>query len=462
MKNTYRWIGVVAVGVMLLGTALALAADWPQWRGLNRNGMVKDFTAPADWSKDVTAGWKVTVGLGDGGPVMVGDKLFVFSREGTNEVTRCVNVADGKEAWKEVYEAPAISGADAGEHSGPRATPAVADGKIVTLGLWGVVTCRDAATGKQLWQKDPYPKATPRFHTASSPLIVDGLAIVQVGKDGGGAIMAFDLAKGDEKWKWDAEGPAYSSPVLQTVDGTKSVVAMTEKSIVGVALADGKLLWKVPFVVQGMAYNAATPVIDGSTVIYTGQARGTTAIKIEKKGDAFATTELWKSNVGTQYNTPILKDGFLYGLSDGAQLFCLDAKDGKTAWTQPVSGAAGGGGGGGGGGGMRGGMGASTRANSTAGVVQVSDSGLLLAGRGGGMGGGGGMRGNNFGEIVDAGSVLLALTSTGDLIVIKPAGAKYEEVARIKVGAGAYGYPVVAGKQIFVKDKDSLVQWMVK
>ena len=88
------------------------------------------------------------------------------------------------------------------------------------------------------------------------------------------------------KWKWDAEGPDYASPVLMTVGGVKQLVTMTEKSVVGIALADGKLLWEVPFPVQGMAYNAATPIVDGDTVIYTGQNRGTKAVKIEKQATA--------------------------------------------------------------------------------------------------------------------------------------------------------------------------------
>ena len=202
-----------------------------------------------------------------------------------------------------------------------------------------------------------------------SPIIVDGMAIVHVGGQGNGAIIAFDLANGEEKWRWAAEGPEYASPALMTVDGVKQIVTLTEKSIVGIATADGKLLWQLPFASAGQwAYNAATPIVDGQTVIYTGAGRGTKAVKIEKKGDAFAATELWSNaEIAPQFNTPVLKDGLLFGLSDKGNLFCVDAKTGKTAWTDQTS-----------------------RDRS------------------------------GFAAMVDAGSCLMALPSSSELIVFKP------------------------------------------
>ena len=282
MKNANRWIGVMVGGVVLIGTTLGRAQDWPQWRGPNRDGKATGFTAPQTWPKELTQKWKTTVGLGDSTPALVGDRLYVFARQDDNEVTLCLNAADGKEVWQNKFAAAAIPPPDGRDHPGPRSSPAVADGKVVTLGVWGNLACLDAATGKDLWRKDEFPKVTPRFHTAMSPLIVDGMAIAHLGGPGNGALMAFDLATGNLKWKWAAEGPAYASPVVMTVGGTKQIVTMTEKSVVGVAAADGKLLWQVAFAPQGMAYNAATPIVDGQTVIYTGQGRGTKAVKIEK------------------------------------------------------------------------------------------------------------------------------------------------------------------------------------
>ena len=281
----------------------------------------------------------------------------------------------------------------------------MAEGKVVTLGVSGIVSCLDAAAGKVAWRKDPFPKVVPQFFTAMSPIIVDGMAVAHVGGKGKGAIIAFDLASGDEKWRWGLEAPEYASPVLMTVDGTKQIVTLTEKSIVGLGAADGKLLWQLPFPPAMRAYNAATPIVDGQTVIYTGAKRGTRAAKIEKQGDGFAAKPLWSNaEVAPQFNTPVLKDGFLYGLTDRGNLFCLNAQDGKTAWVDTVS-----------------------------------------HGRGG------------FAAIVDAGSVLLALPSTSELIAFKPNGKQYEEVAKIKVAASpTYAHPILAGNRVFVKDQDSV------
>ncbi|MCX5644226.1 MAG: PQQ-binding-like beta-propeller repeat protein [Phycisphaerae bacterium] len=403
MMSTNRGRVVAAVCAVVICAGSALAQDWPQWRGANRDGKASGFTAPAKWPGQLAQKWKTTVGTGDSTPALVGDKLYVFSRQGDEEVLSCLNAADGKEVWKDKYTAQAVSG-PAARHPGPRSSPAVADGKVVTLGVAGVVSCWDAS-GKLLWRKDPFPKVAPKFFAATSPIIVDGKAIVHVGGQGNGAIIAFDLASGDEKWRWGAEGPDYGSPALMTVDGVKQIVTPTEKSIVGIAVADGKLLWQRSFPIQGMAYNAATPIIDGQTVIYTGKGRGAKAVKIAKKGDGFEATELWSNaDLAPQFTSPVLRDGLLFGLSDKGNLYCLDAKTGKTDWT-----------------------------DATARDRQ------------------------GFTSIVDGGSCLVALPSSSEMVVFKPDGKQYEEIAKIKVSdTPIYAHPVLAGNRIFIRDAESV------
>jgi outer membrane protein assembly factor BamB len=158
-----------------------------------------------------------------------------------------------------------------------------------------------------------------------------------------------------------------------------------------------------------MAYNAATPIIDGQTVLIAGQNRGTKAFRIEKQGDTFAVKDLWANpQVGVQFNTPVLKDGFLYGLSDRGVFFCLNAKTGETAWMDTV-------------------------------------------------------RRQNFGAILDAGSVMMGLTQNGILSVFQPSEKAYTEVASIKVAdAQTYAHPVLAGNRMFVRDQDSVTLWMIQ
>jgi outer membrane protein assembly factor BamB len=408
MRNASRSIVVIVACVILFSAGRAGAQDWPQWRGPNRDGKVTGFTAPETWPEALTQQWRTTVGSGDATPALVGGKLYVFARQGDDEVTLCLDASDGKELWRDEYAAQAVTGA-ASRHPGPRGSPAVAEGKVVTLGVGGVLSCLDATSGKVLWRKDPFPKVVPRFFTSVSPIIVDGVAVAHLGGQGNGAILAYDLDSGDEKWRWDAEGPEYASPVLLTVDGTKQIVTLTEKSIVGVALADGKLLWQLPFVPQRRAYNAATPIVDGQTVIYTGAGRGTKAVKIERQADGFTAKELWSSpDPAPQYNTPVLKDGLLFGFSAGGNLYCINAESGQTAWVDTAK----------------------------------QDGG--------------------FAAVLDVGACLVALPSTSELIAFKPAGGQYEELARIKVADSAtYAHPVIAGKRIFVKDQDAVTMWTV-
>lgn len=402
MGRVSCWIAVTVGCGMLIMTGRVPGQDWPQWRGPNRDGKVSGFTAPQTWPTALKPSWKATVGLGDSTPALVGDKLYVFARQGEHEVTLCLDAATGKKLWEDRYATPAISGPDARQHAGPRSSPAVGEGKVVTLGVNGVLSCLDASSGKVLWRNEKFT-AVPRFHTAVSPMIVEGLVVVQLGSETKGAVVAFELATGAIKWTWDGEGPMYASPVLLTAEGVKQIVTLTSKSVVGLALTDGKLLWRVPFEPKGMAYNAATPIVEGPTVIVTGAGRGTKALRIEKQGDGFVAKEVWSNpGVATAFNTPVLKDGLLFGLSDKGVLFCLDAKTGKTAWTDTT-------------------------------------------------------KRDRFGAIVDAGSILVALPGNAELVAFKPDATRFDLVARLKVAdTPIYAHPVIAGNRIFIKELDAV------
>jgi outer membrane protein assembly factor BamB len=394
------------LAAVCLVPTLLRGADWPQWRGANRDAKIAGFEAPKAWPKELAQKWKVPVGPGDGTPALVGDKLYVFVRDAANEIALCLDAATGKEAWRDKYEAAAAA-EPMGRHPGPRSSPTVANGKVLTHGVRGQLSCLDAATGKVLWRKDEFPGSWPRFFTASSPLVTDSMCIAQLGGEEKGGMVAYDLATGEAKWKFTSDGSAYASPILMTVGDTKLIVALTASKIVGVGLADGKLLWEAPFPVQRMAYNADTPIVDGQTVIYSGGGRGTKALKIET---GFTAKELWSNPaIATQFDNPVLKDGKVYGITQKGELFCLDAQTGKTLWTAPLPGAA-----------------------------------------------------RGFGSVVDAGSVLFALSPDGELVVFEPSDKEFKKLAGYKVGLETYAYPVISGNKIYVKDKDSLALWAIE
>jgi outer membrane protein assembly factor BamB len=398
----YR-VSLVSSLILIAAAASAPAQDWPQWRGPNRDDKVVGFTTPKTWPQQLTVKWKVTVGSADATPALVGDKLFVFARQEDYEVLQCLNAANGTTLWSNRYESLPATG-PAGSHPGPRSSPTVADGKVVTLGVRGTLSCLDADSGKLLWRKDDI-SGWPGFFTAMSPLVSDGLCIAQLGGKTNGAVVAYDLATGAEKWRWNGDGAAYASPMMMTVGDTKLVVTQTDKRLVALTMADGKLAWEKPYVGKGMgAGNYDTPIIDGQTLIYTGVGRGTTAVKLDKQGDTYTATTLWSNmDNSPRFCTPVLKDGFIYGLSDPGKFYCIDAKTGKTVWTE---------------------------ANGS---------------RGG------------FGSIVDAGPVLIALTPKSNLIVFQPSDKEYTEVATIKVSDSAtYAQPLLSGNRLFMEDADSV------
>jgi outer membrane protein assembly factor BamB len=405
MKNV-RLIISVLVSLFVLSSSVSLCQDWPQWRGINRDSRVTGFKVPAAWPAELKQEWKVTVGYGDATPVLVGNKIYLNTRQGDQEEILCIDAPTGKELWNTTYPSTAVTGPSASQHPGPRGTPAISNGKIVTFGAAGILSCFDAATGKLIWRKDNPTNAYPAFFTGASPLIVDGLCIIHLGKKDDGQVIAFDLKSGDEKWKWSGDGPSYSSPSIMTIDGKKLLIVITEKNIMALSLTDGKQLWQIATPVQQRFYNCVSPYIDGQTIYLTGQGTGMKAIKVEKSANDYTTKELWSNTeVGAKWNTPVLKDGFLYGFTDQKRIYCVNAVTGQTAWIDNA-------------------------VNS------------------------------DFSTIVDCGSVIIGLTSTDNLIVMKPDSKAYSEVIKYRVSETAiYSYPVISGNSIYIKDAETLMRY---
>jgi outer membrane protein assembly factor BamB len=251
---------------------------------------------------------------------------------------------------------------------------------------------------------------------------------------------------------------------VATLGGVKQVIVQTEKNVVSVSVADGKLLWQEKS--AGGRYAASSPVLDeANSVMFGTRGNGSYAIKISKDGDTFKTEQLWNNTtMGAEYVTPVLKNGFLYGINPQNTYYCLNAKTGATAWPAPAAGGAtpaAPAGGPGRRGGMGGGMGAA------GGNVMGAVAG---GGMGGGMGGGRGMGmgrgmmgGTGYGSVVDAGSVLFGLTSNGKLVVYEPSYKEYKELATYQVANGqVYAYPIISGKRIFTADQTTVTLWTLE
>jgi outer membrane protein assembly factor BamB len=208
------------IGVVLLGLTGGIegqgrSADWPQWRGPNRDGAAGAFVEPKTWPAKLNRQWKVEVGLGYASPLVVGNRIYMFSRQEQDEVMSALDPVTGKVLWRTGYPARFTMNPAAAPHGeGPKSTPAFANGKLFAIGMTGIVSAFDAATGRLLWQK-PASKVATLYTTHSfSPVVDRGLAIFHVGGHKQGSLTAFDADTGDVKWHWDGDGPAYASPIV--------------------------------------------------------------------------------------------------------------------------------------------------------------------------------------------------------------------------------------------------------
>jgi len=196
ISGSYALLATVLTFVMC---SPAVGADWPGWRGPRRDGHVEDFKAPAAWPKMLQCSWKAQVGEGHSSPVVSGSKVYQFVRQGDKEVVICLDLATGKEAWRSGYAAPYEPNQYAKSHGkGPKSTPAVGGGKVYTLGISGILSAFDAATGGIQWQKEfskEFPATSPLYGTASSPL-ADGPLGADLHEGGGQRVRAHREVQG--------------------------------------------------------------------------------------------------------------------------------------------------------------------------------------------------------------------------------------------------------------------------
>ncbi|HEV2762684.1 MAG TPA: PQQ-binding-like beta-propeller repeat protein, partial [Pyrinomonadaceae bacterium] len=402
-------------GAETRASASSINVEWPQWRGPNRDGVVTGVAAPRAWPKQLKEQWRVTVGTGHASPVVSEGRVYQFARQGDNEVLSAFDAATGKELWRSEplrveYE---MNPAATGHGKGPKSTPAVAAGRVFTLGITGVLSAHDAKTGKLLWRKDfskQYPTNSPLYGTAMSPVVEKNLLIAHVGGHDKGSLAAFDAATGAVKWSYDADGPAYSSPILINTGGERQIVTFTQSTFVGLSAATGKPLWKLPAKTH-YDTNCNTAVVYKDTVVASLEGQGVVAFRVVKQGAGWSAQEVWRNSEHELYmNSPVLHGNLLFGFSarKKGQLFALDADTGKTVWQGPG------------------------RAGENASLLNVSGT-------------------------------LLALTNDAQLIVLAASAREYAPQAQLTVATSpTWAHPVFLGDRILVKDETTLASLAVR
>jgi len=316
----------------------ARADDWPQLLGPTRNGVSSEKGLAASWANDgPPIVWQRDVGEGFSGPVIAGERLILFHRVGDKEVIECLNAATGKPLWQHSY--PTEYSDSLGKGDGPRSTPVIAAGRVVTLGAEGVLTCLDLEKGTQLFSRPlntEYKVPPSYFGVGTSPLVDGGLILVNVGGRKVG-IAAFNLTDGKEAWHATADGASYSSPVLATTGSERRAVFFTR---FGVELLDAKTgavhyrkRWRARY---DASVNAATPLVLGDHLFFTAcYETGALLLKLQPDGTA---KEIWQGEdvMDCHYNTPVYHDGHLYGFHGRQErspdFRCVDLATKKVAW----------------------------------------------------------------------------------------------------------------------------------
>jgi outer membrane protein assembly factor BamB len=308
-------------------------ADWPGFRGPERDGVVRGVRIKTDWAASPPVElWRRPIGPGWSSFAVRGDLLYTQEQRGDDEVVACYKVTTGEPVWRH-RDAARFWESNGG--AGPRGTPTLSNGRVYTFGATGILNALHVRTGAVAWSRNAASdtgKKIPAWGFASSPLVVDDVVIVAAAS----ALIAYDVATGDRRWLGPAGGWGYSSPHLVTIDGVAQVLLLNGTGAISVAPADGSLLWEHRWPGDSIVQPGLTA--DGGVLIGTGSGLGSGAqvgvrrIAVGHGSGRWTVEERWTS-VGLKpyFNDFVVHKGHAFGF-DGSILASIDLEDGKRKW----------------------------------------------------------------------------------------------------------------------------------
>ena len=379
---------------------IAKAAEWPGFRGANRDSVVRDVRINTDWSAAPPVQmWRRPIGPGWSSFSVRGDVLYTQEQRGQDEIVAAYKVSTGEPVWR--HRDP-IRFYESNGGAGPRATPTIHNDRVYAHGATGMLNALDANTGKVIWAHNTSVDAkrdVPMWGISSSPLVVDEVVIVSVY----GTLTAYDLATGKLRWVGPMHGGAYSSPHLVTLDGVPQVVILSAPGAVSVNPGDGKLLWEHRW--EGGAIVQPAITSEGDILINAMAATGglgTRRLVIKHSGTEWAPEERWTSNgLKPYFNDLVIHKGHAFGF-DGSILSCIDLADGKRKWK-------------------------------------------------------GGRYGNGQMLLLADQDVLLVLSEDGELALVSATPDQYKEIARVPaLNAKTWNHPVIVGNVLLIRNGEEM------
>jgi outer membrane protein assembly factor BamB len=376
-------------------------ADWPGFRGPQRDGIVRGVRIKTDWSASPPVElWRRPIGPGWSSFAVQNGRLYTQEQRGNDEIVACYDVTTGKPVWRH-GDAARFWESNAGP--GPRATPTLSNGRVYTLGATGILNVLDEGTGAVVWSRNAVTDTgakIPGWGISGSPLVFNDVVIVAAS----GNLVAYDLATGNPRWFGPKGGNSYSSPQLLSVDGIAQILLMSASGATSVAAADGKLLWNHSWPSDTRIMQPAVTA-DRDLLISAGDGMGgggMRRIALKQESSGWTTAERWTSeDLNPNFNDFVIHDGHAFGF-DYNTLACIDLKDGKQKWK-----------------------------GARYGEGQL----LLLADQ----------------------SVLLVLSEAGELALVKAAPDQFTELARFAAIKGkTWNHPVLAGDVLLVRNGEEM------
>jgi len=376
-----------------------MGADWPGFRGPNRDSIVRGLCIETDWSTSPPKElWRRPIGPGCSSFAIRGELLYTQEQRGEDEIVSCYYLNTGKPAWIHRDKARFW---DSHAGAGPRSTPTLSDGNVYTLGGTGILNVLDARDGSVVWSRnaaaDTDTKA-PTWGFCGSPLVVGDLVIVSIE----GTLVAYDRATGDPRWSGPDGGNTYSSPHLLTIDGVTQVLLMSNVGATSFAPADGTLLWKLPWSGDGRIVQPIVTANGDLLLCAGGLSFCMRRFAVTHGSEGWKTELRWESRgLKPNHNDSIIHEGHVYGFV-GPRLGCLDVKDGLRKWRD----------------------------------ARYAGFTILLADQ----------------------DVLLVLSEKGELALVEAVPEKFTELARIQAVEGkTWNHPALAGDVVLVRNAREMV-----
>jgi outer membrane protein assembly factor BamB len=420
MAEAIRALATATV-VLVNSAASGPAGDWPQWRGPNRDGHVQiGAQVPTTLPVEIQPRWRIPIGEGFASPVVAGGnaagRVFYSDLQHGKEMVHAVEAATGKELWQTPLDQ--VFKDDWGQ--GPRSTPVVDGVRVFAQSCRGELKCLSADAGQVLWRKnyvqdfgavfmgETGPAAGATRHGNTGPPVLDGEHLIaQVGGLKGASLVCFDKGTGEVVWKTQDDTAGNAAPVIATLGNIRQVISFTALGLIGVAASDGTLLWRVPLNTR-LGRHVVTPVVVDDLVIAGSYQVGLVAVKVMRDGMNFKAEPAWTSKeVASNFASPVAAGGYVYGVGPRQNVYCLEARTGKVAWSQ---------------------------------------TGLIRA-----------AAERAFASFLVMGEKILMLSDAGLLVLFPANPARFEEAGRTQVCGVTWSSPAYADGRLYVRDAKTLL-----